>query len=142
MTPPPDLIAALLSFLKGDTDVAALIGRQAFGGELPKSAIATMPSACVVLAHGGGAGAFGGGGQAYGDRRVDVRAYGATQHEAASVWNAVYAALKNLEHDDAARCHILWAKEAGGPIPLRDPDREWPYMWSSWQVLMSEIPVA
>jgi len=139
----PDLTSALRTYLLNQRALTELTAERVIGGELPQSVIAGMPQACVVLALAGGLGTYGNGGQAYGDRRVDVRAYGATLHDAQQVSDVVYEILKfQLVRRVSEGCLIHWARQGSGPQPLRDPERDWPFVWSSWQVLASEVAVA
>lgn len=136
----PDPVKALMSVLAANADVAALVSTRVFGGELPESQATSMPRLCLVVTHAGG-GHFGTSWQNYTDLRFDVFSYGATRHEAAQLWRAVHRALKGLRHTVSASVRLHWARQAGGPIPLRDPDTDDPYVLSTWQVLISEVAV-
>lgn len=139
MTQIPDRITALVAILKADAAVAAEVGARVFGGELPEAETASMPRKAIVITHAGGVAAFGGGYQEYGDSRVDTRCYGTTPHEADEVWRAAHGALKQLRRTLQGDMLVHWARQAGGPIPLRDPDADWPSIFASWQVLASEV---
>lgn len=138
----PDHIAALRQLLLNDTELRALCGDRVYGGtRLPDRIIGAMPTNAVVLAYSGGVGAIGIGAQSYGDVRVDATAYGPTEGDAAAVYRAVHVALKGFQRRVFAGMLLHWARPAGGPLSLRDPDAGWPFVLSSWQVLASETPV-
>lgn len=147
----PDHLAALRTFLISDAGVAAATGgagsgSRVFAGQLPEKFVASglMPTGAVLITAAGGLGTFGGGYQQFGDRRVDVRSYGASPHSANDLWRVVHPALKNLAREligDPA-CLLHWARPAGGPLPLRDPDKDWPFVLSTWQVLSAEVAPA
>ena len=135
----PNLIAALISFLSADTALDFYVAGRIFGEELPESAVAAMPRDCIVVKTSGGAGAFGAGWQEFGDRRVDLRCYGPTPLQANLVSDLAYVALKQMHRSLQGDCLLHWARIAGGPQALRDPDTDWPFALSSWQVLAAEI---
>lgn len=135
----PDPVEALLEVLKADETILSLVGARVFGGELPAEEVDRMPRRCIVLAPAGSLGAFGRGFQRYGDQRFDVFCYGSAPREAHRVWIAVYQAFKHLRPTVKASCRIYWANAAGGPIPLRDPETEWPFTAGSFQVLVGEL---
>lgn len=130
---------ALKEFLKTDATVNTLTGGRVYADELPPKESDDMPRRCIVIKASGGARSFGGGYQEYGDGRYDVRSYGETPYEAGRVQAAVYRALKHLRREVHEGVLLHWAKHAGGPIPLRDPDTKWPSRFESFQVLASEL---
>lgn len=138
MTQIPDRLTALIAILKADAAVSAQVGTRVFGGELPPAETASMPRKATVISHGGGLGVFGGGYQEYGDTRVDARCYGETPLEADDVWRAAYGALKQMRRTLQGTIYVHWARPSGGPLSLRDPDTDWPYVFSSFQVLAAE----
>lgn len=143
MTPPPDLLEALVSFLRADTDVSALVGARVFRPELPEAETQHMPRKALVLQRAGGGVLVGR--DTYlqvGDQRVDVIAWGGSPGEAAAVHRAAYAALKQLRREISEGALIHWAQPEQAPISLRDPDTDWPFERSSWQVLVSDLEVA
>lgn len=136
----PDPLAALVAFVAGDAEVAALVGARVFGQELPAGEVQQMPRPCVVLQTAGG---FGERGEAPVQRvRVDARCYGRTLHEAMQVHLAVYGALrKRLLRSQQGDALLHSAILEGGPSPLRDPDADWPFVLSSWQIIAADEPV-
>lgn len=138
MTTMLDPVTALVSFLKADTDVAALTGGRVFGSELPDSQNANMPRAAVVCRQAGSPNTYGGGYQDFGDIRVECRCYSSTPYEAVRVSRAVYGALKMMRRNIQGSTILHWARPAGGMQTLRDPDTEWPFSMSSWQILAAE----
>lgn len=139
MTEIPDPIDALVAFLRADPDVSGLIAARVFNTEVEA---ASMPRKCAVVGYSGGPGAIGRAYQRYGDVRIDVRCYGETPKAARDVWRRVQPALKDLRRAVHLQCLLHWARQGGGPTSLRDPDTDWPFVWSSWQVLVAEVAAA
>lgn len=142
MAAQPDLIAALVEFVADVPEVRALTDGRVFGGELPAEEQRFMPRAAVVVSPAGGSGAFGGGYQQYGDRRVDVHLYAATMPDADALWRALNPAMKQMRRAVHADCLLHWARSGGDPLTLRDPDTDWPYVLASYQVMAAEVAVS
>lgn len=137
----PDPVKALMLLLLADADVAALVGSRVFGGELPEAEAVSMPRSCLVVREAGG-GLLGTGWQQYTDVRFDVFAYGATPRDASILWRAVHRRMKTFARARYGSTLLHWAKPDAGPLPLRDPDTEAPYVFTSWQVLLAEVAAA
>lgn len=138
MTLITDPLAALIRFLKTDTDTTAMTTR-IFGGELPDSEVAGMPAACVVLRTTGGsllpiANSY----VPVNDVRIDAYAYGATPLQSFRLYRCLAGALKQMTSNTQGRTLLYWARPAGGPISLREQATEWPVTLSTWQVMFSE----
>lgn len=140
-----DPIGALVAYLKADGDTAALVGARVFAAELPDDDPAINlkagPVKAVVVRYAGGPQQIGQGYARYGDFRADVLCYGETPHEAAKAHVAAHVALKQLRRTGQAGTVLHWCRPAGGPLSLRDPDTEWPYVMSAWQVLAGEVAI-
>lgn len=144
MSAQPDLIGALVELIGADPDVAALVNGRVFGGELPEDEQATMADTCpptVVVQAAPGIAEIGQAFQNYGDRTFELFCYGPTPHDADLLWRTVHPVLKNLSHQRWSGCLIYWIKPTGQPIPLRDPDTQWPYTMTPYQTLAAEIAV-
>jgi hypothetical protein len=137
----PDHIEALRLFLRANTEIAALISGRAFAGEIPSGEQKSMPRAAILVVPAGGGQGIGSGYANIGDQRADVFCYGATPKSANDLWRVVYPTLKQLRRAVFAECLLHWARKGGGPMPVRDPKTDWPYTFSSWQVLVSEVAV-
>jgi len=133
-----DPIAALRALILSSTDVSSQVGDRVYGGELPKPETKQQPRKAVVIKYSGGT-ARDTGYQQWGPVRVDIRCHGATPEGADQVWRAVFPLLKQARPKQWAGCTLLGCMPAGGPIPLRDIETQWPYVFSSWQVNASEI---
>lgn len=138
----PDAVAALVAFLKQDVELQGLLGTRVYGGELPASVTGSMPTEAVVVSPAGGLGVIGSAYQEYGDVRLDVNCYGSTPNKAHEIWRCVHPLLKQMQRTSVSGTLLHWAKPAGGPLSLRDPDTDWPYNFSSWQVLAAEAAAA
>ena len=137
-----DVIAALEAVLKADAGVAALAGARVFGTELPAAESASMPLKAVVLRPSGGASLTGAGWAEHDTQRVDAFCYGETFDQAMRLDRAVHASLGALRRQVAAGVLLHWAQVAGGYLPFRDPDGDWPAVFRSWQVFFAEQGVA
>lgn len=137
----PDVIKALIDYLLADATVSGLVGSRGFGGELPRAETDSMPRAAFVVRRSGGFQTIGSGYQEYGDSRYDVQCYGATPEQADELWRAVFTSLKTMRRTKQSGCLLHWAREAGGPLPIRDLDADWPYVISSWQIMTAEVAV-
>lgn len=140
--PIPDVIAALVAFLKDDPGINIVTAGRISGGELPPSVTNLMPTKTIVVKDAGGLESIGQAYQEYGDKRYDIICYGTTPKTAKDVYRNVYPAMKNLRREVHLQTLLHWAKQAGGPMPLRDPDTDWPSTFSSWQVLAAEVTVS
>lgn len=136
----PDLITGLRSYLINDALVAAAVVNRVYGGGLPRALIEAGATGAVALRGAGGTGSYGGGYQQYGDKRIDVACYGATPRLASGLHNIVSPVLKQMRRNTQGACVLHWARPAGGPLDLIDPDTDWPFVFSSWQVLVAEVP--
>lgn len=138
----PDPIAALVALTAANSDVSDLVGAKVFGGELPEDETDNMPQKCVVITPAGGLQVIGTSYLDTGDLRVDTLCYGGTPYEAGLVWWVVHRVLKKISHEIAASTLIHWARPAGGPRRLRDPDADWPFQLATFQVLAFEREVS
>lgn len=134
----PDPILALMAQLTDDSDVVSLAGTRIYG-EMPESDAALMPRPSLVIRHAGSSNSFGNGWCEYGDLRFDVVAYGDTTYTAGALWRAVHRCLKGMAREVREGTLLHWARPAGGPTSLYDPDTQWPFVLSTWQVLLSEV---
>lgn len=136
---PPDPTAALVAFIKADSDVKELVSERVFAGELPRTETDEMPRQAVLIQPAGGGVMHGNAYQQYGDQRFDVRCYGTTPLDSWSLYLAVYGALKELRRAVHEEVLLHWARTAAKGATGRDPDTDWPLTISSWQVLVAEV---
>lgn len=135
----PDYVAAVIDLLASDADVRAMVGRHFYGGELPPSISVSMPQSALVVKRAGSPGGYGNAWQNYGDIRIDIFAYGVTPALADRLYRRLNPVLQKLVRRVHRRCLLHWAREGGGPIPVRDPDGDWPTVVSSWQLLVARV---
>jgi hypothetical protein len=147
-----DIPYALQDFLSADAGVQANV-RQGFSWpsdapygvfllELDESMDTVMPIECVVLRASGGPPTYGSGTLELNDQRLGIFCYGATPHLAYNLYGAVYNALKNLTPSIHKSTYVHWAKPEVKGTNLRDPNLQWPYVLSSWQVLASDLTIS
>lgn len=133
-----DPIAALHTVLLADPTVAGLVVDRVYGLELHPDVTDSMPRAAIVLSPAGG-GLLGRGSQQFGDIRVDVTCYGETLYESWLVYLAAYDVLKAIERRKVNGVLLHWARPSSRGDNARDPEKQWPTCYSSWQVLAAEI---
>jgi len=135
-----DSIDALVTWLRLDGDLAALVNGRVYGGPVPQFENANMPRPLVTVNPAGGG--FLGRSQDYGDRRVDVDCYGQTRPESWAVYLAAAGALKHLQRVVSDGVLLHWANEAARGTSGVEPDTDWPVTYSSWQLLASDVQAA
>lgn len=142
----PDPIQAIVAFLQADAQVAALAGTRVFSVELPAPEAAFMPRGAVVITGSGSARMVRGLGTSdfipAGNRRIDVRCYGATTYDATALDLAVYEALKHMNRVVVGNAMLYTATIESTGINMRDADGKWPLSLSVYVVTVSEIAVA
>jgi hypothetical protein len=138
-----DHVGAVITRLKADAIISALVSTRVFAPSLPEAESASMPRKCIVVKPSGGSEP----GYASGDLklqapRVDVFCYGENSYEADRVRRAARAVLKESRRVVSSGVLLHWIKPAGGAITFNDPDAEWPGSFDSYQVLASETSAA
>lgn len=132
-----DGILAVIAFLKSDVGVSAVAGDRIYGIEVPKAEIDNMPRQTTVIRASGGSQA-----RDYipvSTIRIDVFSYGETHSKAAALDLAIYDAMKSLRRTVTGSALIHNAESNAGPISLRDPTTNWPYMLRSCLVTLSDV---
>ena len=127
---------AMVDILKKASGVSALVGDRVFGTELPDDQGQKLSRRCVVVSASGGAGA-GAGSRSRAHwipNRLDAKCYGKTPYEADQVHNAVYRVMTQLERTVVGDVAVMDAVVAGGPLPGRDGDADWPYTLGVYMV--------
>ena len=138
----PDPLLALRALIAVDAEVAALAGTRVFAAELPDGEAAAMPRAAAVIAASGGPPDLGYAPLAH--RRIDVRTYGKTPLGAMQLHLAVHAVLKNIRRTPSLTVLVHSASLDAGPVAMREPEvgAEWPFVFASYEVFVSEEAVA
>jgi hypothetical protein len=137
-----DSRGALRSFLRSTPEVDALTNGRVYIGRIPSGRAHDMPLKTVVIRGAGGANLINPAYVQIGDWRLDVQCYGETPYEADLLHRAVYYALKHMKRNVQGNAMLHWARVSQPGLDLSDPDTEWPYTLSVWQVLVSEQEVA
>jgi hypothetical protein len=135
----PDPFDALADYLRHDAAVYELAAQRVFPRELPATEAASMPRAAIVLTPAGGL--SGHDTVSLQAPRCDVTCYGETPKAAYTLYLTAFAALRALSRKTHANALLNSAVQGGGPLSGRDPDTHWPFVWSSWVVSASTIPV-
>lgn len=141
----PDVLGALIAYLKTDAAVVMQVQTRIYGGELPGSVALDAngnPLKCVLLQEAaGGFGAFQRSWVPMGNARYDVRCYGPTPFAAMEVWRAVYPVLKGMKRHVRGTVLLFDASPVIGASSLREPDTKWPFVFGSFNVLSGEEAV-
>jgi hypothetical protein len=145
-----DPAAAVATYLESVPSVMSLIVPSVvYRPKLPTSGLPqAMPFACIVLTRNGGYAKFGGTTLPWRDPRVEARCYGSTLLEADQLAGEVAKALGALrqsvwhETTGGLKVRLVHARIEAGPIPLFDPDTDWPYAFLSAQVTITEQVLA
>jgi hypothetical protein len=108
--------------------------------ELDEAMDSVMPIECVLVRAAGGAGGYLT--LQLNDQRLVTYSYGATMHLAWNLDGAVYSALKNLTPSVWAKTYLHNVHPAQRGNELREPNLQWPYILSIWQVRASDLTIA
>lgn len=141
----PDIVVAVIAFLRADEAVAELAAEFIYYEELAKQRIeawgAGMPKEEVVVVRRSG-GPSDRARIRYQRQRIDVFCYGRTPRKAADLEIAVYDALKQMVPHNEGPCRIWDAEVSSGAIALREQDTKWPLVFRSYVVSAAEVAVA
>lgn len=132
-----DPIEALVSYLN------ARLTPSVYGGSVPGSY--TDPETdgdAILVRHAGEPGNVGRAYQTYGDTRVDVFCYSATDLGAVQLHRTVYRELKGMRRNTSGGMVLHWARPSGGGGQSVDEDTGWDQVVSSWIVVGSDVDVA
>jgi len=142
VNPQTDVIAAVIEVLRetesGDaTEVERKTDGRVFGGLVPLEEQGELPGPTVRVNYAGGPSM---GGYAPLQRpRVDIAFYGRTFYEADELRRIAHPLLKDLQRRTAAGVLIHGIQNNGGYSQGREQGTNWPYIFTSWDVLASEI---
>lgn len=132
-----DIVGAMVTLLKSLTDITDLVGDRVFGIELPDEEAASMPRMAIVIRPAGGVSPVGGFVK-HTAARFDVISWGETPFESDRLGRAVFKALKQARRQKitAGDHDVLfhWAEDAGGRIPVRDGQTNWPASTQPFQI--------
>lgn len=144
----PDTIEALIIYLSSHAEVAPLVGTdpvRIYGDRLPLDAVKSIdrdtvgnPRPSITLSKTAGFPSF-----AHMDldrQRVDIRCYGENPYEAGKLHRSVHVAMKHIERLRINGMLIHSTKPQIGGMMLSDPDTDWPNVFSSWEILIAEVP--
>ncbi len=134
-----DVISALVTYLKAQSDISTLLGTKVFGLELPKSESVSMPHKAIVIVDSGSVRAAD-----YSDisnARLDFRCYGKTPFAARLVYRTLTPILRDLEKSVTGATFLYSAVHTSGPYPVRDVETDWSVTIDTWMVAMQETIV-
>ena len=138
-----NVTGAVISYLRADSVITGLVSQRIFGpgGNSPADPMRkematwgpTPRKTVIVMASGGAATGAGANSNApWLNNRLDIRCYGETPYQADVLQSKVYRRMKDLRgysYQDAnmGDVDLIDAVVAGGPLPGRDTDADWPY---------------
>ncbi len=137
-----DGLGALITLLKADSTISALIGTRIFGEELPETETVNMPRQCIVIQHAGSRR-----GNSYIDIkkiRLDFFCYGVTLKEAGEVHRTLESVLRDLERTVTSSTVLYQAEHSAGPFYARNREAafltntNWPMLVDTWLIKMQE----
>jgi hypothetical protein len=149
----PDPVVALLTLLKEDSKLDGMVKGRIYRNRVPDAQVTRMPRNLILLRPAGSSMSYGRGYQQYSDVRVDVFCYGHGSESAYAIFERVRDLLKQLTRVTVGDTVIHLANHAGGPVagddPQQaypygraiDPQKAWPYVLSSWQIVVADIAV-
>lgn len=133
----PDAKGALLAYLHGNTELAAAFPNAVISGNL--AGLTPGGFALAVVKSGGDQDLY----APLGRPRLDLHCYGPSPYEAFRFWRTVMAILIPADRRSfgwtAANCRVLDVVLEGGPVEMLDG--EWPKVWSSVRLTISEVPL-
>jgi len=131
-----DVVVGLKEWLADGAELAEAVEGRIFGHELPDAEAPSMPRPCVVITLAGG---FTDGLPEEMDRaRVDIKSYGATPDQAATVSIRVRRRMRELTRTVRNGIVISAPSRVGGYIPFREPIGDWPAFLRSYLVPFSD----
>lgn len=146
----PDPMAALRSHLVADATVNSLTSGRVYVDTMPRDDAGVMPRGAVVIRAAGGP--LDRGTLAVHRIRVDVRCYGNSAGAvhpytdavpaSMALWLAVFDSLKRLNRSKQSTALLHSATPSGGPVSLREPEADWPFVFGSFEVNAAEVAAA
>ena len=157
VTPLPDVLKSLQTFLASNADVAALVSTTAGWTTAdpdaptsgPRVGMVTganwrVPSTSIKLRRAGGRGQLGAGRH---ETRVDVWCMGSNERNAINLWRTVHAVLCPLTGDGvigwtAAGCRVTDVVQDADPIPGDDLEIGWSVVVTPYLLVWRELPAS
>lgn len=132
----PDPMGALAVYLR-----AALpdLNDRVYRPELSKGQSSAMPEATIVIRPAGGYTLFRDTNAPIGDPNLDLYCYGSTWFEAEQLANSTIPILRQLRTGTYRSTRLYWARIAGGPLPVQDPETNWPCSLLTVQLAFREV---
>lgn len=144
MTSPADPVVATILALKYLPRVVSVVQERVYGGEVPDEETTRMPRTLIVVKPAGTPALAPGSNDyiAASVRRIDVMCYAKTFNAAGDLANRVAADLKPWRRQTIGDHLVFWFKHSSGPIPMRDPDGDWPVVVVTMLIMLADERVA
>lgn len=136
-----DPITTLRAYLVTQTTVTDVVTTRVFGEELPGDEAQNMPREAIVLATSGGRVRLGAASNMdVGNYSIAVRCYHKTLYEARALDRIVYEAMMAINRwAVVGQGGLHYAVQDSGPFVMRDPDTDWPFALSTYNVMTGEV---
>jgi len=124
-----DPLEKIRDLLVADTTLNTLVSGRIYAGEAePPNSANYTPSlgGCVTFNATGGQTHYENG---FYEPRVQVKCWGADMQEAMTVFRTLFDAV-----DNQVGYAVMHGRLDSGPINLRDPQSDWPYVLSFWRM--------
>lgn len=139
----PDVLGAVVAYLRGESDIATEVGARVYGDALPASLSGqTVPKSIAVRMAGSGFDQFDRTFVPIGSTLFEIRCYGPTALDAAQVYYAVQPAMRRLKRHYEGDCLIHAATPVSKGTSLREPDTRWFFVRATYSVLAAEEAAA
>lgn len=141
ITPVPDHVGATVMYLRQWQNLTDTFPGVVIRSKIPDDQPSFTPFILVQKSGGGGENLY----VPYYWPRIDVRCYGKTDYEAMRLWRYVHPILVPQSrrgggwiHDD---CQIVNVIMEGAPIPLEEPDDNWPFVLAVYREQVMQVPI-
>lgn len=138
--PIADPITTLRAYLLTQSTVTTVTNR-VFGEELPGSEAEHMPRETIVLATSGGRAGLGASSNMdVGNYAIAVRCYQKTLYEARALDRIVFEAMMAINRwAVVGQGGLHYAVQDSGPFVMREPETDWPFALSTYNVMTGEV---
>lgn len=127
-------VSAIILYLKSLPEIDEWTDGRIWGSRLPDGEASSMPRACIIVRPVGGGALGTAGTMPTTDESLDVRTYAQSEFEAHQLAVAVSAHLHQASHVGTNAGRIIWCRRASSPLQAVEPDTEWPFTLTTWQV--------
>ena len=123
-----------------NSTLATAVSNRIWAAKLPDDEFASMPRDAVLIMPSGAIAEIG---VPVYTERSDIYCYGTTPYAAHEIYRKLFNALHRagLQSVDTDK-RLMQAFLAGGPATRLEPEFGWAYVWSAWNAIWAENPMA